>query len=350
MSDLPPLKYALYQLEDGAGLHIEATCFGAGTTFIRQTIHQVLGQRFKPIEDKQSPDIIFLSPDVLMRSLAERAKCSRANLLWELLKYRLLAGYNNSLILLSIEAFSYLGIAKHIEQIFDYVLAPSRADNTHICLNSLHHVIAFNTFPYYQSPKTRFCNFIYRHSAKEGSYRTEFCQQLSKYKKVDCPSGALHNLDLPLPTEKEKLQFMSECKFSISFESVAKPWFISEKIVSAFRAGTVPIYWGAPEIEQVYNPQSFINVRRFSSWQACIEHIKEIDQNPELYEAYRKHNPDGQIERLLSPEFSHAKACKDFLNIAEQTLQRKHRLEKSKRIVTALKLFASAAIKSKFTR
>jgi hypothetical protein len=43
---------------------------------------------------------------------------------------------------------------------------------------------------------------------------------------------------------KDKLQTLSEYNFVLAFENTDYPGYITEKIIHAFMAGTIPLYWG----------------------------------------------------------------------------------------------------------
>ena len=57
----------------------------------------------------------------------------------------------------------------------------------------------------------------------------------------------------------------------------------TEKILTSFRAHTIPIYWGDPGIENIYNPKAFINCNKYSSIDEILNIIKEIDNDDEKY-------------------------------------------------------------------
>lgn len=40
--------------------------------------------------------------------------------------------------------------------------------------------------------------------------------------------------------------------------------YVTEKIVNAFLAGAIPIYWGSPFVLKMFNPRAFIFVNRLS--------------------------------------------------------------------------------------
>ena len=59
--------------------------------------------------------------------------------------------------------------------------------------------------------------------------------------------------------------------------------YLTEKIRMALMAGSIPIYWGDPRVAEFINPACFINCHDYPNFAAVIEHVKEVDQNPELY-------------------------------------------------------------------
>ncbi len=136
--------------------------------------------------------------------------------------------------------------------------------------------------------KDHFCNFIYA-NAQADPTRDHFFHLLNKYKKVSSPGRHLNNISWDVGERFSedwmytKLQFQSRCKFSIAFENTSSPGYATEKLMHAFIAGTVPIYWGNPAVTKDFNPNSFINCHDFNSFGEVVERVKEMDQNDELY-------------------------------------------------------------------
>lgn len=60
----------------------------------------------------------------------------------------------------------------------------------------------------------------------------------------------------------DKLDFTSKYSAAIAFENLPRKSYITEKIYEAFIVNSVPIYWGADDIELEFNPNSYI---RFDS-------------------------------------------------------------------------------------
>lgn len=140
-----------------------------------------------------------------------------------------------------------------------------------------------------RAPKDKFCNFIYRN--RNAKPRQEFCKQLMRYKRVDCPGEVLNNM--PNFTRQgrrakdwlsDKLRFISRYKFTIAFENTQSENYVTEKMFDPLYVGSIPIYWGAPNVSEFFNPDSFINVNDFSSFEDVIEYVKEVDNNDDLYQ------------------------------------------------------------------
>lgn len=129
--------------------------------------------------------------------------------------------------------------------------------------------------------KTDFCSFVV--SNPRCDERNEFFKKLSAIKKVDSGGGAFNNIGKKLEGEKAKIDFLASRKFNICFESSSYPGYVTEKILHAFYAQTIPIYWGSPTVAADFNLQSFINVNDFNNFDEAIEYVMRIDSDEELY-------------------------------------------------------------------
>lgn len=158
--------------------------------------------------------------------------------------------------------------------------------------------------------KTKFANFIV--SNPRGPERNRFFKMLNRRKGVDSGGRHFNNLGTPIIN---KQKFIRDYKFTLAFENSSTPGYTTEKILEAMLAGSIPIYWGNPEIAKDFNPQSFIDVSSFPSFEAAIDHILEVDRNDELYLSYLRepwfnHNtPPSWFNRS-----EHAGVLKRFLD------------------------------------
>jgi hypothetical protein len=75
-----------------------------------------------------------------------------------------------------------------------------------------------------------------------------------------------------------KPETLGQYKFALCFEnSILKGW-ITEKIFDCLFAGTVPVYWGAPDIERYLPEGCFIDMRRFASYQDLSDFLKSLGE------------------------------------------------------------------------
>jgi hypothetical protein len=78
----------------------------------------------------------------------------------------------------------------------------------------------------------------------------------------------------------EKLQKLSEYKFTICFENTSViNSYLDEKIFDAFLANTIPIYWGCPNIKKLIPPNTFIDYREFKSIKNLYDHINNMSES-----------------------------------------------------------------------
>jgi len=80
------------------------------------------------------------------------------------------------------------------------------------------------------------------------------------------------------------IEIYRDFKFVIAFENNAVKGYITEKLSNAYLAGTIPIYWGAPDVNEYFNPDSMINCNHFESLQDCANRVIEVYSNATLYE------------------------------------------------------------------
>ena len=104
---------------------------------------------------------------------------------------------------------------------------------------------------------------------------------------------------------KNKIQFLSEYKFSIAMENSRGDGYLSEKIVDSFRAGTIPIYYGDYLIDEFINPKTYILIKGDKDIMKKIKYIKKIDNDDKLYKEIMKEKPiidDKFIEKIDKKE------------------------------------------------
>ena len=90
----------------------------------------------------------------------------------------------------------------------------------------------------------------------------------------------------------EAVVIQKASRFSIVFEGAVVANYVTEKIVNAFLAGTIPVYWGhTATVSRYFNPKAFVNVNDFATFEAAAAHVAKVDSDPRLAERYLREPP-----------------------------------------------------------
>jgi len=116
------------------------------------------------------------------------------------------------------------------------------------------------------------------------SNRERWVKQLMQRMPVESVSSCLHNTDMA--NRKDKLDMMKQYAMYFAFENQRVDDYITEKLWNTFRAGVLPVYFGAPNIREHVPEHSIVNVDDFESVDELAKHLKEIMENEELYNSY----------------------------------------------------------------
>jgi hypothetical protein len=143
-----------------------------------------------------------------------------------------------------------------------------------------------------------FCSFV---AVQPKGERVSFVPQLSNsYKKVSCGGSLFNNIhDCHWPCTEtrfgletiqgrgdqvHKIDFLDHFKFNVAFENCSSEGYVTEKIIHAMFANSIPIYWGDPTIHLDFNKNSFLSLHDFENHEELIEKVKEIDQDDKKYQ------------------------------------------------------------------
>jgi hypothetical protein len=127
--------------------------------------------------------------------------------------------------------------------------------------------------------KTRFCTAVVSNGSR-GEYFANLFERLSEYKCID--SGGRWNNTIGAPIV-DKLAFLGQGKFHVAFENSSSPGYITEKIMHAFVARTIPIYWGASDVARDFNPKAFVNCHAYGSVEEVVARVRELDSDDSAY-------------------------------------------------------------------
>jgi hypothetical protein len=142
----------------------------------------------------------------------------------------------------------------------------------------------------------KFCSFL-SSSGWADPVRYDFASRLSKYKKIDSGGRTLNNMgNIKIP---DKMAFFKNYKFNIAFENSSLSGYTTEKIINAYIANTVPIYWGDPDVGLDFNKNAFICVNDFETIEEVVAEVIRIDNDKDAY-----------LEKLYSPRCAGANYSK----------------------------------------
>ena len=131
--------------------------------------------------------------------------------------------------------------------------------------------------------RSKFCIFVT--SNPTSVHRNTLFNTICRYKNIDS-AGALFNNCAQIPGgpggsggQKSKVEFYRNYKFALVCENSENSGYVTEKLLHAKLAGCVPIYWGDPQVALEFNKDSFINVADYSSLDALLTVIADIDKD-----------------------------------------------------------------------
>lgn len=141
--------------------------------------------------------------------------------------------------------------------------------------------------------KDKFCCLVTRH--ENAVKREEILKKIhNNYKSVDCAGKGYNNMEdgWTVPGSWLRLpEFAQNYKFMITAENRSVPGYTSEKLFTALRSRTVPIYWGDPYANELFNSEAFVNVSDFENYDELIEYIEYLDNNDETYKEILSADP-----------------------------------------------------------
>lgn len=115
------------------------------------------------------------------------------------------------------------------------------------------------------------------------------------------------------PLRRSKIEALQDYRFNLCFENSAYPGYYTEKLLHAWAAGCVPLYYSDPWYARDFNQRALINRIDFASLDDFARHVAKIARSPAAIE-------DIVREPLLleRPDIEPAiaflrKACADIL-------------------------------------
>lgn len=125
-----------------------------------------------------------------------------------------------------------------------------------------------------------FCAFVCRNAVCKK--RNRFVRKLDARKGVHCAGPLMNNIGGILPPgSAAKWEYVGKHLFNVSYENESHPGYQTEKILDAFLARSIPVYWGSPTVTKEFNPKAFVNAHDFRSDEELIDYLLELSQDYE---------------------------------------------------------------------
>jgi hypothetical protein len=119
--------------------------------------------------------------------------------------------------------------------------------------------------------------------------REKWVKGLQDIVRVDSMSSCLHNAEWPRDIlRSNKAGMMRKYLFHLAFENECSEDYVTEKVWGALSSGTVPIYYGAPNILDHVPEHSVINVADFDSVESLGRYLKFLMNDEQEYNRYHE--------------------------------------------------------------
>ncbi|CAE8690951.1 unnamed protein product [Polarella glacialis] len=113
--------------------------------------------------------------------------------------------------------------------------------------------------------------------------RESLVKLLMEHIRVDSLSSCLHNADPPNGSSLDNKTAMARhYLFLLAFENENSEDYVTEKVWDALFAGTLPVYFGASNIDGFLPANSIVNAAHFANWTLLGEHLAMLAINATL--------------------------------------------------------------------
>lgn len=120
-----------------------------------------------------------------------------------------------------------------------------------------------------------FCAFVA--SNPRAPERNRFFRMLRRRRPVESGGKHFNTTGRRVP---DKLSFLRGFRFNLAFENTRSPGYVTEKLVEPLLVGCIPIYWGAPDVHEAFNPGCMIDVSAYPTLEDAVEGVLRVDDDP----------------------------------------------------------------------
>lgn len=116
-----------------------------------------------------------------------------------------------------------------------------------------------------------FCSFLA--SNPRAPERNRFFRILNRRLPVSSGGRVFNTTGIQV---RDKLAFLASHRFTICFENTSSPGYTTEKLVDAFLAGTIPIYWGNEQVGLEFNRRAMLHAADYRTLDALADRVIQL--------------------------------------------------------------------------
>ncbi|HEY9777015.1 MAG TPA: glycosyltransferase family 10 [Planktothrix sp.] len=140
--------------------------------------------------------------------------------------------------------------------------------------------------------------------------RFQIVEELLQFMKIDSYGKSQNNRALPESDRgrESKIDTLAKYKFYLAFENSNQKDYVSEKMFDGLVAGTIPVYLGAPNVDEFLPGENcIIKVSDFSTTQELAQYLLALAQDQNAYDSYfewRRKPLKQSFMDLIEPEYT----------------------------------------------
>lgn len=157
-------------------------------------------------------------------------------------------------------------------------------------LNRGHDIFTSSPFfrKYINNPRTHLAAYIASHSTETRDKFFNMLTNVDDTKTTDGLGIANHTRDINLPAREQGWWTIADTykdyKFGFAMENTEEEGYITEKIMNVFIGGAIPIYWGTSKVKEIFNPNAFIYINDYPSFEDAARDIVAISKDTDRLE------------------------------------------------------------------
>lgn len=146
------------------------------------------------------------------------------------------------------------------------------------------------------------------------------------YGPCNFPKMTMKDTELDVYDYKDRQKIMKEYMFTLVIGQSQTPDFVQEMVWDALQAGSIPVYFGAPNIKEHVPPASVISGAEFSSREALAEYLERVSTDESEWKKYHMWRDDETQHLEEKYGFLKEKSSSSYCRMCRWALATKYAL------------------------